>query len=48
MMKGVAPPEISTRDIWRSVPPFVIMQLVVLILVMLFPALATWLPDRAF
>ncbi len=46
MMKGVAPPDISTRDIWRSVPPFVIMQLIVLILIMIFPQLALWLPDK--
>jgi len=48
MMKGVAPPEVSTRDIWRSVPPFVLIQLAVLILVMLFPQIATWLPNRVF
>ena len=46
MMKGVAPPDISTRDIWRSIPPFVIMQLIVLILIMIFPQLALWLPDK--
>ena len=45
MMKGVAPPNISTRDIWLSVPPFVIIQLTVLILVMIFPQLALWLTD---
>ncbi|MBE0597034.1 MAG: TRAP transporter large permease subunit [Desulfuromonadales bacterium] len=48
MMKGVAPPEIRTQDIWRAVPPFVLMQLLVLVLVMIFPALATWLPNRVF
>jgi tripartite ATP-independent transporter DctM subunit len=48
MMKGVAPPGISTRDIWRAVPPFVLMQLLILILVMLFPSIATWLPDKVF
>jgi tripartite ATP-independent transporter DctM subunit len=48
MMKGVAPPEVSTKDIWRSVPPFVLIQLVVLILVMLFPQIATWLPNKVF
>ena len=48
MMKGVAPPEITTRDIWRAVPPFVLIQLAVLILVMLFPQIATWLPNKAF
>jgi len=46
MMKGVAPPNISTRDIWQAIPPFVIMQLIVLILVMIFPQLALWLPEK--
>lgn len=48
MMKGVAPPEVSTKDIWRAVPPFVIIQLAVLILVMIFPQIATWLPNKVF
>jgi len=48
LMKGVAPPEIHTRDIWRSIPPFVAMQIFVLILTMLFPQLALWLPDKMF
>ncbi len=46
LMKGVAPPEVTTADIWRSVPPFVGMQLLVLVLVMLFPPVALWLPGR--
>jgi tripartite ATP-independent transporter DctM subunit len=46
LMKGIAPPGITTTDIWRSVPPFVSMQLLVLILVMLFPQLALWLPGK--
>lgn len=48
MMKGVAPAEVTTRDIWRSVPPFVLIQLLVLIAVMLFPKFATWLPNKVF
>jgi len=48
LMKGVAPPEIHTKDIWRSIPPFVGMQLIVLLLVMLFPQLALWLPMKMF
>lgn len=43
MMKGVAPNNVSTRDIWKSIPPFVVIQLAVLILVMIFPQLALWL-----
>ena len=46
VMKGVAPPEVSTRDIWRSVPPFLIIQIIVIILVMVFPQLAMWLPYK--
>jgi len=45
LMRGVSPPEIHTKDIWRAVPPFVLIQLLVLILTMLFPKLATWLPQ---
>jgi TRAP-type mannitol/chloroaromatic compound transport system permease large subunit len=44
LMKGVAPPEIHTKDIWQAVPPFVAIQLLVLLLTMLFPQLALWLP----
>ena len=46
LMKGVAPPEVHTKDIWRSIPPFVAIQLLVLILTMLFPQLALWLPEK--
>ncbi len=48
MMKAVAPPDVTTRDIWKSIPPFVLIQFFVLLLVMIFPALATWLPNRMF
>lgn len=43
-LKGVAPPEIQTQDIYRGVVPFIGIQLFGLSLVMLFPTLATWLP----
>jgi tripartite ATP-independent transporter DctM subunit len=48
LMRGVAPPEITTADIWRSVPPFVVIQVVILILVMVIPQLALWLPGKMF
>jgi len=48
MMKGVAPVGITTRDIWRAVPPFVMIQLAVLLMVMIFPQIATWLPNAIF
>jgi tripartite ATP-independent transporter DctM subunit len=43
-LRGVAPPEIKTSDIYRGIIPFVGMQLIALVLVFSFPDLATWLP----
>jgi TRAP-type mannitol/chloroaromatic compound transport system permease large subunit len=43
-MKGVAPPEISIRQVYAAAIPYVVFGLVVLLLVILFPPLATWLP----
>ena len=43
-LKGVAPPEVSLGDIYRAVPPFVLIQALTLALVMAFPELALWLP----
>lgn len=43
-LRGVAPPEISTNDIYRGVWTFIGLQLVGLYLVFQFPALALWLP----
>jgi tripartite ATP-independent transporter DctM subunit len=43
-LRGVAPPEVTTSDIYRGIVPFVLMQLMGLVLVFVFPALATWLP----
>lgn len=48
LMKGVAPSRIKTRQIWRSVPPFVCIQLLVLLLTMLFPKIALFLPELMF
>ena len=44
-LKGVAPPEVKTSDIYKGVLPFIAIQLVGLALVYLFPGLATWLPQ---
>jgi tripartite ATP-independent transporter DctM subunit len=44
-LKGVAPPQISTGDIYRGIIPFIIIQLIGLTLVIVFPEMATWLPE---
>lgn len=43
-LRGVAPPEITTGDIYRGIIPFVLMQILALLLVFYFPGLALWLP----
>ncbi len=40
-LRGVAPPTISTVDIYRGVIPFIFLQLVALVVVMLFPGMIT-------
>jgi TRAP-type mannitol/chloroaromatic compound transport system permease large subunit len=43
-MKGVAPPSVTMLDIFRAVVPFLVMSVLLLALVFLVPAVATWLP----
>jgi tripartite ATP-independent transporter DctM subunit len=43
-MKGVAPPEVTMAHIFRAVVPYVAMSLVLLVIMIVFPAIATWLP----
>ncbi len=44
-LKSIVPPEITMGDLYRSVVPFVCLQLIGLILVMIIPQLALWLPS---
>jgi len=43
-MRGVAPKHISMQQIFRAVTPYVLFGLLMLVLVILLPSLATWLP----
>ncbi len=43
-LKGVAPPGVTIGDIYKGVIPFVLMQLLALVIVFLYPQLALWLP----
>ena len=43
-LRGVAPPEVTTRHMYMGVIPFVAMQMLAVLLVFLFPQLALWLP----
>jgi tripartite ATP-independent transporter DctM subunit len=44
-MKGVAPKEVTMGHIFRAVVPYVAMSLVLLVIIIVFPAIATWLPN---
>ncbi len=47
-LRGVAPPEVRTIDIYKGVAPFVLIQILGLCLLATFPALATYLPEIVF
>ena len=47
-IKGIAPQEVSTADIYSSAFVFVAVQATALILILLFPGLALWLPNLLF
>ena len=44
-LRGVAPPEVTTLDIYRGVVPFIVLQLVLMLVLVAVPELATWLPS---
>ncbi|OSP55863.1 TRAP transporter large permease subunit [Pseudoruegeria sp. SK021] len=48
LMRAMAPPEIGITDIYRSITPFVGVMVVALILVMVFPQIALWLPNYVY
>ena len=45
LMRAMAPKEINLADIYRSIIPFVLVMCLGLAIVMIFPEIATWLPD---
>jgi TRAP-type C4-dicarboxylate transport system permease large subunit len=48
VMKGVAPPNTSMRDIYLAAAPFVACVLLLIALIIAFPPLATWLPGLMY
>ncbi len=47
-LRGVAPPEVTTGQIYRGVIPFVGIQIAALLILAAFPGLVTWLPDQLY
>ena len=48
LMRAMAPPEITLMDIYRSISPFVLVMTLALVLVMVFPQIALWLPGQVY
>lgn len=47
-LRGVAPPEVSTMQIYRGVIPFIAIQVAMLGMLVAWPELATWLPEQIY
>ncbi len=47
-LKGVAPPEISVATIYRGVAPFIVLQLIGLVVIYIWSDLVLWLPAQAY
>jgi tripartite ATP-independent transporter DctM subunit len=48
LMRAMAPPEITLKDIYSSIAPFVLVMLFALALVIIFPQIAMWLPNTVY
>jgi tripartite ATP-independent transporter DctM subunit len=48
LMKAMAPPGVTLADIYRSIVPFVLVMIVGLVILMVFPQIALWLPNLYF
>ena len=48
LMRAMAPPEITLRDIYRSIIPFVGVMIVALAIIMIFPEIALWFPSYVY
>ena len=47
-LKGVAPPEVDITSIYRGVVPFILLQLLGMIIIFNYDSLVTWLPEQAY
>jgi len=47
-LKSVIPKDISTIDIYKGVLPFILIQLITMLLIIMVPEITTWLPNKIF
>ncbi len=48
LMRAMAPPQITLRDIYGSITPFVLVMILSLAIIMAFPEIALWLPEYVY
>ena len=47
-LRGVAPASVETSDMYRGVIPFIGLQLLLMLLLSIWPEIATWLPSKIY
>ena len=47
-LKGVCPPDVKLTQIYRGVVPFIILQLIGLLIIAMWPQLVLWLPIQVY
>jgi TRAP-type mannitol/chloroaromatic compound transport system permease large subunit len=47
-LKGIAPPEINLSDIFRGMMPYMLIVLLCMVIIYVFPGIATWLPGLVY
>ncbi|HAH80083.1 MAG TPA: C4-dicarboxylate ABC transporter, partial [Gammaproteobacteria bacterium] len=47
-LRGVAPSSVATTEIYAGVVPFIVLQLLLLVMLLVWPTLATWLPQMIY
>ena len=47
-LRGVAPVSVETSDMYRGVLPFIGLQLLLMVLLSIWPEIATWLPSKIY
>jgi TRAP-type mannitol/chloroaromatic compound transport system permease large subunit len=45
VMKGVAPPDVTMADIWKAIIPYVIIDILCIVMVLMVPSIATIVPN---
>jgi TRAP-type mannitol/chloroaromatic compound transport system permease large subunit len=47
-LKGVAPPGVTIKHIYKGIIPFVLLQVTAMLLIFLFPKIVLWLPENMY